>query len=247
VSGGERSRIWFEILALYLGSCFVIRGIKMLQEGFGLPDDVLVLVALVFIYTPWVAEKWRGYYVDDDILRPEPLRPALLKGLRFFVIVIAVIYPFFLLGNHLWQTMGFTWFTDSVLGWTRPYRPHFPTHGLPDDLLMQVLYQLICVGYAEEYFYRGYMQTRMNEVFDGRRFRLLGAEFGWALPVTAILFTAGHSIVTFQWWQPFIIFPALIFGWMRARSGNIIAGTLFHAWSNSVMIVLDSLYGVKGA
>ena len=242
----ERRRIWFEILALYLGSCFVIRGIKMVQEGFGLPDDVLVLVALVFIYTPWVAEKWRGYYVDDDILRPEPLKPALLQGLRFFLIVIAVIYPFFLLGNHIWQAYGFTWFTDNILGWSRPYRPHFPTHGMPDDLLMQVLYQLICVGYAEEYFYRGYMQTRMDEVFDGRRFRLLGAEFGWALPVTAILFTAGHSIVTFQWWQPFIIFPALIFGWMRARSGNIIAGTLFHAWSNSVMIVLDSLYGVKG-
>jgi hypothetical protein len=64
--------------------------------------------------------------------------------------------------------------------------------------------------------------------------------------VTAILFTAGHSLVTLQWWQPFILFPALIFGWMRARSGNILGAALFHAWSNSVMIVLDSLYGVKG-
>jgi hypothetical protein len=246
VNPPERRRIWIEILTLYLGSCLVIRGIKTAQEGFGLPDDVLVAVALVFLYTPWVAEKWRGYRVDDDILQPSPFLPALWKATKFFLVVIAVIYPLFLIGNHLWQTIGFTWFTDNVLGWNRPYRPHFPTHGLPNELLMQVLYQLICVGYAEEYFYRGYMQTRMNEVFDGRRFRLFGAEFGWALPVTAILFTAGHSLVTLQWWQPFILFPALIFGWMRARSGNILGAALFHAWSNSVMIVLDSLYGVKG-
>ena len=246
MTAAEKRRIWIEILVLYLGSSLLIRAIKGVQVGFGLPEDVLVLVALVFLYTPRVAERWNDFRVHDDIVQPDPFLPALGRSILFFLAVIAVIYPFFLLGNHLWQTVGFTWFTDNVLGWSRPYRPHFPTHGLPDDLLLQVLYQLICVGYAEEFFYRGYMQTRMDQVLDGRRFRLFGAEFGWALPVTAVLFTAGHSIVTLQWWQPFILFPALVFGWMRARSGNILGATLFHAWSNSVMIILDSVYGIRG-
>ena len=246
MTSAEKRRIWIEILVLYLGSSLLIRTIKGVQVGFGLPEDVLVLVALVFLYTPRIAERWNDFRVHDDIVQPDPFLPALKRGFLFFLAVIALIYPLFLIGNHLWQTVGFTWFTDNVLGWSRPYRPHFPTHGLPDDLLLQVLYQLICVGYAEEFFYRGYMQTRMDQVLDGRRFRLFGAEFGWALPVTAVLFTAGHSIVTLQWWQPFILFPALIFGWMRARSGNILGATLFHAWSNSVMIVLDSVYGIRG-
>jgi hypothetical protein len=110
---------------------------------------------------------------------------------------------------------------------------------------MQALYQLLCVGYAEEFFYRGYMQTRLDGLYNPKRFELFGAKFGWALPITAVLFTLGHSLVTWQWWQPFILFPALIFGWMRSRSGNILAGALFHAWANTAMIILDHIYGIS--
>ncbi|MEE2828608.1 MAG: CPBP family intramembrane glutamic endopeptidase, partial [Myxococcota bacterium] len=92
-----------------------------------------------------------------------------------------------------------------------------------------------------------YMQTRLDGLFNPKRFSLLGAKFGWSLPITALLFTVGHSLVTLQWWQPFIFFPALVFGWMRARSGNILAGAMFHAWANTIMIVLDHIYGLPGS
>jgi hypothetical protein len=32
---------------------------------------------------------------------------------------------------------------------------------------------------------------------------------------------------------------------MRSRSGNILAGALFHAWANTAMIILDHIYGIS--
>lgn len=250
------------MLVLYLGSAVAIRIIKAVVDGGGLSGDWLVLVALVFLYTPVLAEHWNNFIVDADILFPErgrwtiPLRrkgrepfsfaiPDLLPALRWLALLVVLIYPIFILGYHHCQSWAFHWFSSEVLSLSPPYPRFSPGHGLPDDLWLQILYQLLCVGYAEEFFYRGYMQTRLNDLFPPDRFRFLGARFGWSLPITAVLFTLGHSIVTFQWWQPFIIFPALIFGWLRARTGNILAGALFHAWANSVMIVLDHIYGIS--
>jgi membrane protease YdiL (CAAX protease family) len=58
------------------------------------------------------------------------------------------------------------------------------------------------------------------------------------------VFAAGHSIVQFQWWHFAIFFPSLVFGWMRARTGQVVAGAGFHAWSNVTVSTLDTLYGI---
>jgi len=249
----SRTGIWIEVLALYLGSCLLIRGIRILVDSGTLANDWLVLVALVFLYTPVAAEKWNNYRVDSEILFPEPLWPAMKRALVFFGLVTALIYVFFLPGYHVCQTWLYNWFTEEILGMQRGDFLHYKTYtpgwnissGIATTIAMQALYQLLCVGYAEEFFYRGYMQTRLNDLYDPERWTLFGAKFGWSLPITAVLFTVGHSIVEWQWWQPFILFPALIFGWMRARSGNVLAGALFHAWANTVMIVLDHIYGLS--
>jgi membrane protease YdiL (CAAX protease family) len=256
-----RRAIWQEVLVLYVGSALVIRGIKSVVDSGGLSGDWLVLVALVFLYTPVLAEHWHRYQVDADILFPEGGRvalpwtgrnglpatftlPDLVPALKWLALLVVIIYPVFLIGYHHCQSWAFHWFSSEVMSLKVAYPKFTPGHGLPDDLWLQILYQLLCVGYAEEFFYRGYMQTRLDDLFRPDRFTLLGARFGWSLPVTAVLFTIGHSIVTLQWWQPFIIFPALLFGWLRARTGNILAGALFHAWANTVMIVLDHIYGI---
>jgi len=245
------ARIWTEVLALYLGSCLLIRAIKSLVDGGALGSDWLVLVALVFLYIPVVAERWGGFTVNSDILFPSPLGPALWKAARFSGGIILLIYVFFLPGYHVCQTWLYHWFSADILGMARPYGEFSPngtiTSGVALTIGMQALYQLLCVGYAEEFFYRGYMQTRLADLFDPNRFSLFGAQFGWALPITALLFTLGHSLVTFQWWQPFILFPALVFGWMRAKTGNILAAALFHAFANTAMIVLDHIYGLPGS
>jgi len=264
------------VLLLFVASSLVIKAIKWGVDALGdetllIPalafraGDLLVLVALIFLYTPVLAEHWNRYQVDADILFPEGPRlklpwrnrsgkpatftlPDLVPALKWLALLILIIYPLFIIGYHYCQSWGFQWFSIEVMGIEEKfsYKSYHPRHGLPEDLWLQVLYQLLCVGYAEEFFYRGYMQTRLNDIFRPDRFSLLGARFGWSLPVTAILFTVGHSIVTLQWWQPFIIFPALLFGWLRARTGNILAGALFHAWANIVMLCLDHIYGITG-
>jgi membrane protease YdiL (CAAX protease family) len=244
----SKARGWAEVLALYLGSCLVIRGIKALVDGGTLADDWLVLVALVFLYTPAIAERWTGFRVDPQVQFPEPFGPALRRAALWWLGLVLLIYPVFVVGYHVLQTWGFHWFTDEILGMRHPYPRFAPRHpitgGIAATIVLQVLYQLLCVGYAEEYFYRGYMQTRLDTLLRPDRFGVFGARFGWGLLLGALLFTVGHSIVTWQWWQPFILFPALAFAWLRARTGNVLAGALFHAWANSVMIVLDHIYGI---
>ena len=247
----SKSRIWTEVLVLYFGSCLLIRGVKGLVDGGALSNDWLVLVALIFLYVPVAAEKWNGFRVSGDILFPSPLWPALKKAAMFSGGIILVVYIFFLPGYHLCQSWLYHWFSADILGMERPYGEFRPTNGISGGLaltiLMQALYQLLCVGYAEEFFYRGYMQTRLQGIFDPQRFQLFGARFGWSLPITAVLFTLGHSLVTLQWWQPFILFPALVFGWMRAKTGNILAAAIFHAFANTAMIILDHVYGLPGS
>jgi len=240
--------IWLEVIALYLGSCLLIRVIKAAVDGGLMANDWLVLVALVFFYTPGLAWRWNRWEAAREITDPEPFKPALREAAKWLGLLVIIIYPLFLVGYHVLQTEGFHWFTADVLGMKRPYPRFSAGHGFSGGvwltLAMQLIYQLICVGWAEEFFYRGYMQTRLDTIYRPDRFRLFGASFGLALPITCVLFTLGHSLVTWQWWQPFIFFPALVFGWLRARTGNIWAGVLFHAWSNSVMIVLDHIYGI---
>ncbi len=230
---------------MFLLTCFTIRAFLFLQGAWGLSDDWRVLVSLMFIYIPVGLARWTGREVDPDVLWPEPLWPALKSAAWMVGKVALLLYPFFFLGNHLWQTSLLPWVTREILHFRHPISPHYPVHGLPHDLLLIVVWQLVAVAYAEEFFYRGWMQTRLQQAFPETRQRFLTVPLGAPFWITATLFTLGHSLVMFQWWQPFIFFPALFFGWLRGRTGNILAGTLFHALANVVMIVLDTLYGVR--
>lgn len=230
---------------VFLATCAAIRAFLYLQAALGLSDDWRIVVSLLFIYVPVGVGRWTRRPLDLDVVLPEPLLPAVGRAARTFSATALVVVPGLLAGNHLWQTWLLPWLTTDVLGWRHGYAPHHPVHGLPHDLLLIVAWQVIAVAYAEEFFYRGWMQTRLARAFPPARRRVLGVPVGAAFWVTAVLFTLGHSLVLFQWWQPFILFPALVFGWLRGRTGNVLAGALFHAFSNVAMIVLDTLYGVR--
>jgi len=214
-----------EVVALYACTLLAIKALVMLQEAFRLPGDVLVLVPVLFLYVPVFWLRRQGLDQHDYALTLEGWRPAL----RFNLVIFLVLLPPFVIGNHLFQQVVF----------------HRGPVGLwPKDFFFGVVvYQLLFVGIPEEFFYRGYMQSRLNEVFP-RRFRLFGVSFGWGLLLTALLFTIGHSIVIVRWWHFSIVLPALVFGWIRERTGNVVASSLFHAGCNILMVTLDTYYGV---
>ncbi|HYG68947.1 MAG TPA: CPBP family glutamic-type intramembrane protease, partial [Anaeromyxobacteraceae bacterium] len=67
----------------------------------------------------------------------------------------------------------------------------------------------------------------------------LGAGFFW----TQLLFAAGHLVVP-QPWRLATFLPALLFGWLRARTGTIAAPVVAHALSNLFIATLEkSFYG----
>jgi membrane protease YdiL (CAAX protease family) len=99
------------------------------------------------------------------------------------------------------------------------------------------------VGFGEEILYRGYMHSRLNEAF-GKPYQFFGVPFGWGGIITALLFGLTHvgilrwilglsSEVTWAWglWT---IFSGLVFGYVREKSGSILAPALLHGLPQAI-------------
>ncbi|MGA8893648.1 MAG: myxosortase family intramembrane protease [Anaeromyxobacteraceae bacterium] len=108
---------------------------------------------------------------------------------------------------------------------------------LPPGFLLAAVVQLVAVALPEELFYRGWMQTAWGR--SGRGRRVLGAEIGPGFLTTQALFAAGH-LVTLQPWRLATFFPGLLFGWLRARTGGVVAPAVAHALSNLLVLLLDA-------
>ncbi|HTA93462.1 MAG TPA: MrtC family glutamic-type intramembrane protease [Polyangiaceae bacterium] len=102
--------------------------------------------------------------------------------------------------------------------------------------------QLLVIALPEEAFYRGYLQSSLDEVWRPR-WRVLGAEVGAGLLVSSALFAAGHLCTEFNAGRLAVFFPALVFGWLRSRTRGVGAGIVFHALCNLFASYLGQSYG----
>ncbi len=240
-----------EVLLLWFITLLLIK-LVVVGKGAGLPEIFLVLVPILFMYMP-VAMCWlRGVDSYDYPLALPALRDRERWGQAFKLnaVVIGLIIVPWILGYHLYQTMLFDYEFDWGWGYWEVVIPYsnvslaqiwWPLNLPP--MFMLIGYHLFFVAIPEEFFYRGYLQTRLDETFRPK-WNIFGAKLGWGWLITCAIFALGHSLVDFQWWHFAIFFPSLVFGWMRARTGGIIAGAMFHAWSNITVSTLDALYGV---
>ena len=140
--------------------------------------------------------------------------PAALREIAFAFAVALIVFPPFAIGFKMW------------FGATDAFR-----FALPPDFWDAAAGNLLAVALPEEFFYRGYLQTRLDDVFPARA-RLLGTSVGLALPIGAALFALAHFAVTLEFTRLGVFFPALLFGWMRARRGGVGAAIVLHALSN---------------
>lgn len=165
------------------------------------------------------------------LLEPGPLETRrILKGslraLAGCAALCALILPFFVLGfRAYWQV-----------------RPQF-VFKLPDSLFDEVLGQILVIALPEEAFYRGYLQTALDDRL-GTRWKVLGANLGWGLLIGAALFALGHLATDLRPERLAVFFPALLFGWLRARTGGIGAPILLHAIFNLFAATLARGYGM---
>ncbi|MFU8807350.1 MAG: myxosortase MrtP, partial [Bradymonadaceae bacterium] len=115
-------------------------------------------------------------------------------------------------------------------------------------LLLWALTHLFFVALPEEYFYRGYLQTRIGQALKARRMargksdeprRRLG--ISWSNLITSSLFALGHVLIpvggALLISRAAVFFPSLLFGWLRERTDSIVAPVIYHGACNMMVII----------
>lgn len=96
---------------------------------------------------------------------------------------------------------------------------------------LSLLIQLLLVALPEEFFYRGFLQGRLNAVWT-RRWHLGPFHTSAPILVTSAAFALGHFAIGFDPRRLAVFFPSLAFGWLRDRTGGLVAPVVYHAACN---------------
>jgi uncharacterized protein len=182
--------------------------IPLVENNLSLITAILLLYVPIFI---GIRKREKIVFIDRSL-------KDFFESIKLFCVFSAIIFPLFLLGNHLYQSVVFN---------TSYHAQTFP------DWINFILYEIIVIATPEEFFFRGYFQGKMNLLFE-KKWKLLGATIGPGLVLTSLIFALSHSVISWQWWHIFIFFPSMAFGWLKEKSGTITAGILFHATCNLV-------------
>jgi membrane protease YdiL (CAAX protease family) len=104
-------------------------------------------------------------------------------------------------------------------------------------VLRWTVYNFTIVAFVEELFFRGYLQERLKEqarsYFSGPR-----SQFWSPVVVTAALFALAHAVVDMDPARLAVFFPGFLFGWLRAKTGGILAPVLSHGTANMLSMLL---------
>ena len=232
--------------AVAIGGLALAKGISL-----GVPllaANLAGVAALLFVLVPDRLLRTRDEYWDEyglpwwGLADPRTWR-AWGRGALWALAACAVVFPLFYLAFAAFARL----LPELPPGWARlvaPYGPPAaPRPRLPDGFALRAATQLLVVALPEELFYRGWMQTSWAAAGPARKVRLLGADLGRGFVATQALFALGH-LVRPQLWRLGTFFPGLLFGWLRARPGNVAASVLTHALSHLFIAVLEaSFYG----
>ena len=208
--------------------------------------NLSLLVAVVFFLAPLAVAKRAGRAADFDYrevgLRADPvilnLRVLGAMLLLAFPLFIIAFFPFY--GRVCAQVtepllQGFGPICSRWLGFSRGHLR------LPADFAVLSASYLVVVAIPEEVFFRGYLMERLERVWPPK-LTVFGAKVGWALIASSILFAVSHIAVIPNPQRLAVFFPALLFGWMRARTGSIAAGAVFHALCNVLSDVMHTSF-----
>lgn len=210
------------LAVLVLGA---IKALYQLREVAFIGEYLSTFVAILLIYPAVLHSTLRKLNVrffERDLAHAG-------RSFLTYALTALSVFPAFLLANHFYQTRLF----HAVISMAHA-----------QVSLTTIAVQVLLVAFPEEFFFRGYLQTLLSRRFH-RPLRLLGIPFlkvSAAVPLTSVIFAASHSFITFQWWHFAIFFPSLLFGWLREKTGGLVAPILFHATSNILVNLIGQIY-----
>lgn len=119
--------------------------------------------------------------------------------------------------------------------------------GLFGKAIATFLFYGLFVGFGEEILFRGYMQSRLNEVF-GKPYQFFQVPYGWGAIITAVLFGLMH-VGVFRWilgmstevtlaWGVWTMVAGLVFSLVREKSGGILAPALLHGLPQAIAFTM---------
>jgi membrane protease YdiL (CAAX protease family) len=100
----------------------------------------------------------------------------------------------------------------------------------PENPLADLARELLIVAFPEEVFFRAYVQSRWDLAW-GKPWDFFGAPVGPGLLAQAVLFAICH-VASGDWLRASVFFFALLAGWLRARSGSVLGGVVYHTVAN---------------
>jgi membrane protease YdiL (CAAX protease family) len=113
------------------------------------------------------------------------------------------------------------------------------------ELITRIIIALIFVAFLEEFFFRGYVQARLNEVF-GRPYSLFNVNYGAGLILASVIFGLFHPLTVTNetpWaWALWTTTGGLVFGFLREKSGAVVTPALVHG----AILVPGVLFGGSG-
>jgi len=175
-----------------------------------------------------------GGLMEPMALRPARLVRESLRATLQATAVAAIILPPFFVGFELWYEPRVDFNLARALTFEDATHPLL---GLVDLVLLH----LLVVALPEEAFFRGYLQTALDDRF-GKKLRLLGTRFGLSLILTSAVFAVGHLATTPQLGRLAVFFPSLLFGLLRERTGGIGAAMVLHAQCNVAAALIGRGY-----
>ena len=146
-----------------------------------------------------------------------------IKGIKYFILCSLVVFPLYSGAFYLSLDLGLHLPADLI------------APGVP--ILDWILYNFIAVAFFEEFFFRGFLQGRF-ENYAKRSFSGAGTAIWLPIVASAFLFALAHVAVDLDPVRMVVFFPGLLFGWLRAKTGFLLAPILSHGSANLVSMFL---------